>query len=77
MASDVPKGEGHGCWNGWCQSPNISLMLVMTLMYSMQSIATQDKRPSKLFVTVRLALEWLQLLLIFVKPEYEGGWICP
>ena len=49
----------------------------MTLMYSMQSIATQDKRPSKLFVTVRLALEWLQLLLIFVKPEYEGGWICP
>ena len=29
----------------------------------------QEHRPSRLFVTVRLVLEWLQLLLIFVKPR--------
>ena len=29
----------------------------------------QERRPTRIFAVVRLALEWLQLLLIFVKPE--------
>ena len=33
---------------------------------------SQGNRPARTFVVVRLFLEWLQLLLIFVKPGCVG-----